>query len=166
MSAIGRAHYTCLRKGPSHRNHSPQLGTGDDDSQLLHVNTHAAGPAGALPLTPEMLLTEPSGNLFGLTQNAGMGWEPIAPARSRVPDPEHAWRPARGKRRSHRAWLSHRPLGSGPAGGRSRARTEIAARHALRGSVHRSLRRPHAGHDGHDGLAALSQRCRDRCCAA
>ncbi|MGB6725736.1 MAG: dihydroxy-acid dehydratase, partial [Terracidiphilus sp.] len=30
-----------------------------------------------------MLLTEPSGNLFGLTQNAGMGWEP-----NRLLDPE------------------------------------------------------------------------------
>jgi xylonate dehydratase len=29
-------------------------------------------------LTPEMLRTEPSGNLFGLTQNAGMGWDPAA----------------------------------------------------------------------------------------
>jgi hypothetical protein len=27
-------------------------------------------------LTPEILLKAPSGNLFGLTQNAGMGWEP------------------------------------------------------------------------------------------
>jgi xylonate dehydratase len=40
------------------------------------VATHAPGPAGILPVTPEMLLTEPSGNLFGLSQNAGMGWEP------------------------------------------------------------------------------------------
>ncbi|MGP8252472.1 MAG: YjhG/YagF family D-xylonate dehydratase [Terracidiphilus sp.] len=47
------------------------------------VTTHARGPAGALPLTAEMLLTEPSGNLFGLTQNAGMGWEP-----NRLLDPE------------------------------------------------------------------------------
>ena len=47
------------------------------------VATHAAGPAGALPLSAEMLLTEPSGNLFGLTQNAGMGWDP-----SRLLDPE------------------------------------------------------------------------------
>ena len=38
--------------------------------------THAAGPAGSLPLTAEMLLSEPSGNLFGLSQNAGMGWDP------------------------------------------------------------------------------------------
>jgi putative YjhG/YagF family dehydratase len=39
------------------------------------VSTHAPGPQGALPLTPEMLLTQPSGNLFGLSQNVGMGWE-------------------------------------------------------------------------------------------
>jgi putative YjhG/YagF family dehydratase len=32
------------------------------------------GPAGELPLTDEMLLNEPSGNIFGLTMNAGMGW--------------------------------------------------------------------------------------------
>jgi putative YjhG/YagF family dehydratase len=43
---------------------------------LRGVATHARGPAGALPLTSEMLLTQPSGNLFGLTMNAGMGWDP------------------------------------------------------------------------------------------
>jgi len=53
------------------------------DPGLLRVATHAAGPAGRLPLTAEMLLTEPSGNLFGLTQNAGMGWVP-----ERLLDPE------------------------------------------------------------------------------
>ncbi len=47
------------------------------------VATHAAGPSGALPITPEMLLTQPSGNLFALSQGAGMGWEP-----SRLLDPE------------------------------------------------------------------------------
>src|SRR6266496_2974766 len=36
------------------------------------------GPAGRLPLTPEMLREAPSGNLFGLTQNVGMGWQPAA----------------------------------------------------------------------------------------
>ena len=45
--------------------------------------THARGPEGALPITAEMLLTSPSGNLFGLSQNVGMGWDP-----SRVLDPE------------------------------------------------------------------------------
>ncbi len=52
-------------------------------SDLYSVATHARGPAGALPITAEMLLQQPSGNLFGLTQNAGMGWEP-----SRLLDPE------------------------------------------------------------------------------
>jgi putative YjhG/YagF family dehydratase len=46
------------------------------DPNLLNVATHAAGPAGQLPLTPEMLLQLPSGNLFGLSQNVGMGWSP------------------------------------------------------------------------------------------
>jgi putative YjhG/YagF family dehydratase len=40
------------------------------------VATHAPGPSGFLPITPDMLLNAPSGNLFGLSQNAGMGWEP------------------------------------------------------------------------------------------
>ena len=32
------------------------------------------GPTGRLPLTRRMLLDAPSGDLFGLTQNVGMGW--------------------------------------------------------------------------------------------
>src|SRR5438105_1227239 len=36
------------------------------------------GPAGRLPLTADMLREEPSGNLFGLTQNVGMGWSPTS----------------------------------------------------------------------------------------
>ncbi|MBC7895097.1 MAG: YjhG/YagF family D-xylonate dehydratase [Cytophagaceae bacterium] len=36
------------------------------------------GPTGRLPLTPEMLRHAPSGDLFGLTQNVGMGWEASA----------------------------------------------------------------------------------------
>src|ERR1700720_573727 len=47
------------------------------------TRTHAPGPKGALPITPEMLLTQPSGNLFGLSQDAGMGWDP-----ARLLDPE------------------------------------------------------------------------------
>ncbi len=44
------------------------------DVALEDVRTHAPGPSGKLPLTPEMLLTQPSGNLFGLSMNVGMGW--------------------------------------------------------------------------------------------
>ncbi len=47
-----------------------------EDDELMNVRTRVAGPAGALPLTPEMLRERPSGDLFGWTQNAGMGWEP------------------------------------------------------------------------------------------
>ncbi len=40
------------------------------------IITAGEGPKGKLPLTEEMLREWPSGDLFGLTQNAGMGWEP------------------------------------------------------------------------------------------
>jgi putative YjhG/YagF family dehydratase len=48
------------------------------DTAIFDVRTHARGPLGTLPITEAMLLEEPSGNLFGLTQNAGMGWAPVA----------------------------------------------------------------------------------------
>jgi putative YjhG/YagF family dehydratase len=47
-----------------------------NDQRIYDVRTKAPGPTGRLPLTPEMLLERPSGDLFGLTQNAGMGWDP------------------------------------------------------------------------------------------
>jgi putative YjhG/YagF family dehydratase len=46
------------------------------DRSLFDVRSKAAGPQGAAPITPEMLLLRPSGDLFGWTQNAGMGWDP------------------------------------------------------------------------------------------
>ncbi len=53
---------------------------GAADERIYNVQSKAAGPAGALPLTAEMLRDAPSGDLFGLSQNAGMGWEPSAVA--------------------------------------------------------------------------------------
>jgi putative YjhG/YagF family dehydratase len=50
------------------------------DAPLLEIRTRAPGPAGALPLTEEMLRQSPSGDLFGLSQNVGMGWEPAGAA--------------------------------------------------------------------------------------
>ena len=44
------------------------------EDDLYSVQTRAVGPIGALPFTPEMLLERPSGDIFGLSQNAGMGW--------------------------------------------------------------------------------------------
>ena len=49
------------------------MSTNDD---LFDVATSAAGPQGSLPLTEEMLLHSPSGDIFAFSQNAGMGWDP------------------------------------------------------------------------------------------
>src|SRR3954465_7414565 len=48
--------------------------------EVAALRTRAPGPAGALPLTDELLRGSPSGDIFGLTQNAGMGWEPALAA--------------------------------------------------------------------------------------
>src|SRR5579862_971209 len=48
------------------------------DHDIYDIQSKAAGPAGSLPITPEMLLNRPSGDLFGWSQNAGMGWNPQA----------------------------------------------------------------------------------------
>lgn len=48
----------------------------DSPPSLFDVQTNAAGPAGSLPLTPELLLNSPSGDVFGLTMDAAMGWNP------------------------------------------------------------------------------------------
>jgi len=45
------------------------------DPRLFEVKTKADGPEGVLPLTDQMLREWPSGDLFGLSQNAGMGWK-------------------------------------------------------------------------------------------
>lgn len=50
----------------------------DKINELYNVPTRAPGPGGSLPLTAEMLRERPSGDLFGLSQNAGMGWNPAA----------------------------------------------------------------------------------------
>ena len=57
------------------------LGGGE---HLATTRTKARGPEGRLPITPEMLRSEPSGNLFGMTQDAGMGWNPAEVNRAQV----------------------------------------------------------------------------------
>ena len=47
-----------------------------EDDLIYQVQTHAVGPAGSLPLTPDFLANSPSGDIFGWTQNVGMGWQP------------------------------------------------------------------------------------------
>ncbi|UOQ46541.1 YjhG/YagF family D-xylonate dehydratase [Halobacillus salinarum] len=47
-----------------------------EQTEITDIRTKAPGPSGALPLTDQMLRNSPSGDLFGLSQNVGMGWEP------------------------------------------------------------------------------------------
>ncbi|MGV3534137.1 MAG: YjhG/YagF family D-xylonate dehydratase, partial [Chthoniobacteraceae bacterium] len=49
-------------------------------ASIFELHTKAPGPAGKLPLTEEMLRSSPSGDIFGLTQNVGMGWAPESAA--------------------------------------------------------------------------------------
>ena len=48
----------------------------DTPEAAYAIVTTGSGPKGALPLTDELLRHAPSGNLFGWTQNVGMGWNP------------------------------------------------------------------------------------------
>lgn len=47
-----------------------------NEASIYALRTHAAGPSGSLPLQADQLRGMASGELFGWTQNAGMGWDP------------------------------------------------------------------------------------------
>ena len=47
------------------------------DGASPEILTHAAGPLGTAPFTAEFLIEGASGDHFGMTQNAGMGWNPV-----------------------------------------------------------------------------------------
>lgn len=49
--------------------------------EVFEIQTRAPGAAGSLPWTEEMLRNSPSGDLFGMTQNVGMGWSPAEAGR-------------------------------------------------------------------------------------
>jgi len=48
----------------------------ESDPALYRFRSTVAGPEGRLPLTEELLRNAPSGDLFGWSQNVGMGWKP------------------------------------------------------------------------------------------
>src|SRR6516162_4295744 len=48
------------------------------DPTIHEIRTRAPGPEGRLPLTEGLLREAPSGDIFGLTQDVGMGWKPDA----------------------------------------------------------------------------------------
>lgn len=47
-----------------------------NNEKIYELRTTANGPTGQLPFADEFLKTAASGDLFGWTQNAGMGWNP------------------------------------------------------------------------------------------
>ena len=67
---------TTTRVSPEHDTHelTAQHVLGGGNPQIL---THARGPAGTLPFTEDFLVNGASGDHFGMTQNAGMGWNPV-----------------------------------------------------------------------------------------
>src|SRR3954462_6386277 len=46
------------------------------DASLFEVTSQAPGPPGQLPLTAADLIERPSGEVFGWSQDVGMGWAP------------------------------------------------------------------------------------------
>ena len=46
------------------------------DPAVYDIVTTQKGPVGKLPLVPDLLRHAPSGDLFGWSQNVGMGWSP------------------------------------------------------------------------------------------
>ena len=125
------------------------------DQSLYDVASKAAGPAGSLPITPEMLLERPSGELFGWSQNAGMGWEPGALGRKEflILSTHGGIRAADGTPIALGYHTGHWEVG---------LLMEAAARElkslgrcSLRGVLHRSLRRPHAGYHRHVRFAGV-----------
>ena len=128
------------------------------DSQnpdIFAVRTHAPGPAGSLPITAEMLIEEPSGNLFGLTQNAGMGWAPEALGGKQILilSTHGGVRAPDGKPIALGFHTGHWEVGLLVA----EAARELSAHRAvsLRWRLYRSLRRPHARHVRHVRFPAL-----------
>src|SRR5947208_9341583 len=56
----------------------------DTPASAYELVTTKPGPTGALPLTDDLLHHAPSGDLFGWTQDVGMGWNPGELGRAEV----------------------------------------------------------------------------------
>ena len=128
------------------------------DGSLFDVQSKARGPQGSAPVTPEMLLHRPSGDLFGWTQNAGMGWDPalLGGKEFLILSTHGGIRAADGT-----------PVALGYHTGHwevallmDAAAKELksSGRGAVRGVLHGPVRRAHAGHHGDVRFPALPQR--------
>jgi putative YjhG/YagF family dehydratase len=61
---------------------TPEIAEILSDADQGKTRARGEGPSGRLPLGADALLNRPSGDLFGLTQNAGMGWDPAEAGRT------------------------------------------------------------------------------------
>ena len=134
----------------------------DTPTSVEQVRLEGEGPAGRLPITAEMLRAEPSGNLFGMTQDAGMGWNPPRAARARSTS-SSARRAACAARTASRSRSATTPDTGRSACSSARAAETLREEggRAVRRLLQRSVRRPHAGHDGDVRQPAVPQRRRD-----
>ncbi len=161
LVAGGRSRVTATASSPASLGEI--LGTGE---LLATTRTKAKGPEGRLPITAKMLLEEPSGNLFGMTQDAGMGWNPAEVGRpqSLIVSTQGGMRAEDGSPVALGFHTGHWEIGllvrEAAAGAARRGRG------AVRGVRQRSVRRPHAGDDGHVRQPAVPQRRRDHDAAA
>ena len=136
------------------------------DASIYTIESARHGPAGSLPLEPSDLLERPSGDLFGWSLNVGMGWQPDALRRPEVLilSTQGGIREPDGTPLALGYHTGHWEVGLLMRAAAEESRgLGLAAVRRLR---HRPVRRPHAGHHRHDGLAAVPQRRRPSCSAA
>lgn len=60
----------------SESNSSTAVAVDVTNPDVYQIHTNAPGPEGSLPFDEDFLLNAPSGDLFGWSQNVGMGWSP------------------------------------------------------------------------------------------
>ena len=160
------------QSGPAGPDYSRSVGTplnrilDSADPSLFDVQSKARGPAGSLPITPEMLLQRPSGDIFGWTQDAGMGWDPAALGGKEILilSTHGGIRAADGTPVALGYHTGHWEVGL--LMDAAAKELQVAGRHPVRRLLHRSLRRAHSGHHRHDGFPPVSQRCGERYSAA
>jgi hypothetical protein len=111
-----------------------------------------------------MLLEEPSGNLFGMTQDAGMGWNPAEVGRAQflIVSTQGGLRAEDGSPVALGFHTGHWEIGLLVREAAQALRAEGVVPFA--GLRQRSVRRPHAGHDGHVRQPAVPQRRRRSRC--
>ena len=131
-----------------------------DETPVAASRLSGHGAAGKLPLTPDMLRQEPSGNLFGLTQNVAMGWDPAEVTRDHycIVSTQGGLRAPDGTPLALGYHTGHWEVGLLV----ERAASTLRANEAIPFAVycHRSVRRAHPGHHRHVRQPALPQRRR------